>query len=155
MSVNVASAAYMESGLKGKVALFNQVVDKHNNNQAVNPFSQAKVGLMPKPTISKEDYGKPLKGSMSESRAYKATIAVCREMMELCDVINQCGEPLFTEEEIKKDPSKASDPRIVISFGALFAIYTTISDKVVGMLLRARKHKFLDFEGECLFQSTP
>lgn len=27
-----------------------------------------------------------------------------------------------------------------------------ISDKVVGLLLRARKHKLLDFEGEILFQ---
>lgn len=27
-----------------------------------------------------------------------------------------------------------------------------ISDKLVGMLLRARKHKLVDFEGEVLFQ---
>lgn len=33
-----------------------------------------------------------------------------------------------------------------------FQIYTVISDKLVGMLLRARKHKIVDFEGECLFQ---
>lgn len=31
-------------------------------------------------------------------------------------------------------------------------IYVHISDKVVGLLLRARKHKLLDFEGEILFQ---
>lgn len=31
-------------------------------------------------------------------------------------------------------------------------MYTVISDKLVGMLLRARKHKILDFEGEVLFQ---
>lgn len=34
----------------------------------------------------------------------------------------------------------------------LLQIYTVISDKVVGILLRARKHHILDFEGECLFQ---
>ncbi|VEN50084.1 unnamed protein product [Callosobruchus maculatus] len=67
-------------------------------------------------------------------------------MMELCDVINQFGERLFSENE------KPNDPRIVISFGELFSIYTAISDKVVGILLRARKYKFVDFEGECLFQ---
>lgn len=27
-----------------------------------------------------------------------------------------------------------------------------INDKLVGLLLRARKHKFVDFEGEILFQ---
>lgn len=47
-----------DAGLKGKVALFNKVADKHMAGQAVNPFSQGKVGLMPKPVISKEDYGK-------------------------------------------------------------------------------------------------
>ncbi|VEN50083.1 unnamed protein product [Callosobruchus maculatus] len=88
----------------------------------------------------------PPKGSLSELRAFKATIHVSKEMMELCDVINQFGERLFSENE------KPNDPRIVISFGELFSIYTAISDKVVGILLRARKYKFVDFEGECLFQ---
>jgi len=62
------------------------------------------------------------------------------------EVINQCGEPLFDQKE------KQNDPRKVISFGNLFSIYTGISDKVVGMLIRARKHQLVDFEGECLFQ---
>lgn len=31
-------------------------------------------------------------------------------------------------------------------------IYVAISDKVVGLLLRARKHHLVDFEGEMLFQ---
>lgn len=31
-------------------------------------------------------------------------------------------------------------------------IYTCINDKLVGLLLRARKHKFVEFEGEMLFQ---
>jgi hypothetical protein len=35
-----------------------------------------------------------------------------------------------------------------------FQIYTSISNKVVGVLLRARKHKFVDFEGETLFQAS-
>jgi hypothetical protein len=67
-------------------------------------------------------------------------------MLELCDIIHQQGEPLFSPEE------KPNDPRVVISFGELFSIYTVISNKLVGVLLRARKHKLLDFEGECLFQ---
>jgi hypothetical protein len=36
----------------------------------------------------------------------------------------------------------------------LLQIYTSISNKVVGVLLRARKHKFVDFEGETLFQAS-
>jgi hypothetical protein len=35
----------------------------------------------------------------------------------------------------------------LILFGDLFEVYSTISDKVVGMLLRARKHQLLYFEG--------
>ncbi|KAJ8917553.1 hypothetical protein NQ315_005602 [Exocentrus adspersus] len=146
-SVCVNERVFVDSPLKSKVALFNKVADKHVQGQAVNPFSNGKqAGNLPRPVISKEEYGKPPKGSLSETRGFKATIQVSREMMELCDVINQCGEPLFTPEE------KSNDSRIVISFGELFGIYTAISDKVVGILLRARKYKLVDFEGECLFQ---
>nr|CAH7724237.1 unnamed protein product [Callosobruchus chinensis] len=143
----VNERVFVDSPLKSKVALFNKVADKHVQGQAVNPFSNGqKAGSLAKPNISREDYGKPPKGSLSELRAFKATIHVSKEMMELCDVINQFGERLFSENE------KPNDPRIVISFGELFSIYTAISDKVVGILLRARKYKFVDFEGECLFQ---
>lgn len=138
---------FLDSPLSSKVALFNAYANKHIQNQAINPFSNDnKVGTLPKPNFSKEEYGKPVKGSLSETRAFKATIQVCKEMLELCEVINENGEPLFTPEE------KADDPRKVISFGELFMIYTVISDKLVGMLLRARKHKLVEFEGECLFQ---
>lgn len=34
----------------------------------------------------------------------------------------------------------------------MFQIYTTISNKVVGILLRARKHGLVHFESEMLFQ---
>ncbi|KAK9869743.1 hypothetical protein WA026_003479 [Henosepilachna vigintioctopunctata] len=136
---------YVDSPLSSKVALFNAVANKHQQNQSINPFSNDNR-IATKPKISKEEYGKPPKGSLSESRAFKATIAVCKEMLELCEVINDSAEFLFTPEE------KANDPRKVISFGELFTIYTVISDKLVGMLLRARKHKLVEFEGECLFQ---
>lgn len=138
---------HQDSLLKSRVALFNKVVDNHTQRQAINPFSNDKcVSSLPKPKISKEDYGRPAKGSLSEQRSFRATIQVCKEMLQLCQVINQCGEPLFETHE-KKD-----DPRIVISFGNLFSIYAGISDKCVGMLIRARKHGLIDFEGECLFQ---
>ena len=39
-----------------------------------------------------------------------------------------------------------------IPFGRLFEIYVRISNKLVGVLLRARKHGLVHFEGETLFQ---
>ena len=39
-------------------------------------------------------------------------------------------------------------------FGDLFRIYTRISDKVVGILLRAKKYGLVYFEPEMLFQGA-
>ena len=39
-----------------------------------------------------------------------------------------------------------------IKFGRLFEIYVRISNKLVGVLLRARKHGLVHLEGETLFQ---
>ncbi len=39
-----------------------------------------------------------------------------------------------------------------ITFGELFSIYVVVSNKLVGVLLRARKHGLVAFEGETLFQ---
>lgn len=147
MSACVRERVYSDSDLKSRVALFNNFANNHTHRQSINPFSNDKcVSNLPRPKISKEDYGKPPKGSLSEQRAFKATIQVCKEMLQLCEVIDQCGEPLFEAHE------KQDDPRKVISFGQLFSIYSGISDKVVGVLIRARKYKLVDFEGECLFQ---
>lgn len=44
--------------MMSKVALFNSFADKHIQKQAVNPFSNGKVGTMPKPSIPKDEYGK-------------------------------------------------------------------------------------------------
>lgn len=75
-------------------------------------------------------------------------------MVQLCEIIAQFG---------KVNPKTGKKE---ITFKQLFDIYTYISDKVtlkclkvnilcfkvVGMLLRCRKHKMVDFEGEMLFQ---
>lgn len=70
---------------------------------------------------------RPIKGSLSESRGFIATQHVCREMLELCEIINQYGEFLFSPSE------KQNDPRKVISFGALFNV--SIQLKLHGNLL--------------------
>lgn len=107
--------------MKSKVALWNKVADKHVKGQAMNPFSNDKnVSNLNKPAISKEEYGRPPKGSLSELRALKASIQVNREILQLCEVIHQTGERLFTTKE------RPDDPRIAISFGELFTVSLVI-----------------------------
>ena len=42
--------------------------------------------------------------------------------------------------------------QFAIQFGELFEAYTTISNKLVGMLMRARKQGLVVFDGEMLYQ---
>ncbi|XP_075154762.1 uncharacterized protein LOC142228265 isoform X2 [Haematobia irritans] len=121
--------------------MFNQQVNQHKQSQLLNPFAQTDGRVSPKPTFSKDEYGKPLAGSLTEMRGQKANIHVLKEMLELCQIIDSEGY------NVKDEPGMR-----VIPFGELFNIYNYISDKVVGILLRARKHKLVEFEGEMLFQ---
>jgi hypothetical protein len=50
------------------------------------------------------------------------------------------------------DEDELEDQSAMMLFGALFKLYTRISDKVVGILLRARKYGLVHFEPEILFQ---
>lgn len=84
---------------------------------------------------------RPAAGSLSDIRGRKANAHILREILELCDVIYQNGTPCRDQPDITG-----------ITFGDLFNIYTHISDKCVGLLLRARKQGLVNFEGECLFQ---
>ncbi|EDX01409.1 proteoglycan 4 isoform X1 [Drosophila yakuba] len=131
----------VDSPLSSKVAMFNNQATQHKQSQLLNPFSQDGRAASPKPTFSKDQYGKPLAGSLTEMRGQKANIHVMKEMLELCQIINSEGY------DVKDEPTMR-----VIPFGELFNIYNYISDKVVGILLRARKHKLVDFEGEMLYQ---
>lgn len=84
---------------------------------------------------------RPAAGSLSDIRGRKANAHIFKEMLELCEIIHQNGTPCRDQPDI-----------MGIRFGDLFNIYVHISDKCVGLLLRARKQKVLDFEGEVLFQ---
>lgn len=84
---------------------------------------------------------RPKPGSLTEFRGMKANIQVFQEMIDLCAIIHSEGKPVEGEPDLRE-----------ILFGELFQIYVHINDKVVGLLLRARKHELLTFEGECLFQ---
>uniref|UniRef100_A0A1I8Q0U3 Costars domain-containing protein n=2 Tax=Stomoxys calcitrans TaxID=35570 RepID=A0A1I8Q0U3_STOCA len=131
----------VDSPLSSKVAMFNNQVSAHKQSQLLNPFAQTDGRSSPKPSFSKDEYGKPLAGSLTEMRGQKANIHVLKEMLELCQIIDSEGYNVKDEPEMR-----------VIPFGELFNIYNYISDKVVGILLRARKHKLVEFEGEMLFQ---
>lgn len=132
---------YGNTGLSTRVAQFQQKAEKHKEKQATNPFSGEWKGPTVKNVFDKSDprYGRPEEGSKTEKRGQKAGQLINNEMRLLCDLINEYGE-------------KMEDGSTVIMFGELFMMYTRISNKVVGLLMRARKHGFLQFEGEMLYQ---
>ena len=114
-----------------------------------------------------KDYGTPVAGSKTEARGMLAHERISREILELCCVINDHGTRVSLrnsecdksskspKNKSEKDSSKegTNDSLVTtIEFGRLFDIYTKISNKLVGVLLRARKYGILDFQGEMLWQ---
>lgn len=138
----IPSQVDIDSPLSSKVAMFNKREKSHIESQLTNPFSEVGDGRMQRLKISKEEYGRPKAGSLTEYRGKKANIQVYQEMLELCTVIHDEGHSI----------SKQTPELKGILFGELFNIYTHINDKLVGLLLRARKHELIEFEGEVLFQ---
>ncbi|XP_045114967.1 uncharacterized protein LOC123506745 isoform X1 [Portunus trituberculatus] len=131
----------LHSGVGSMKDMFNKKVEEHKQAQLENPFSEWE-GAGRVRRLSKEDigYGRPAPGSKSEQRSQLAKAHVMMEMRYLCDMIWDCAE------------WRCPDGRAAITFGKLFKLYIAISDKVVGTLLRARKHGFVHFEGEMLYQ---
>lgn len=93
-----------------------------------------------RPSKTDKDYGTPEAGSKTAARGKKAHERVSQEIIELCAVIEDNG---ISHHHLGQ---------VQIDFKRLFNIYTMISNKVVGVLLRARKYGFVAFEGETLFQ---
>ena len=94
---------------------------------------------MATPPRHSKEYGRPVAGSKTEARGKYAGAHISQEVKVLCNVILQMGD-------------EQPDGIVAVTFGRLFERYTRISNKVVGMLLRARKQTLVDFEGEMLFQ---
>ncbi|XP_066444124.1 actin-binding Rho-activating protein-like [Eleutherodactylus coqui] len=118
--------------------------EEHLEKQRLNPFSddfdhQHAMDVR----LHKGDngYGRPEEGSKTEQRGKRAHQHIQKEIDEICLVIRDLGV-------------RGRDGRIRVTFGRLFDSYVRISDKVVGILLRARKHGRLDFEGEMLWQGV-
>jgi len=86
-----------------------------------------------------ESYGRPVEGSKTERRASQAAQLLFDEIKLLCDIITKHG-------------TKGEDDKHFMKFKELFELYKVISNKVVGLLIRARKHGLVSFEGEMLYQ---
>ncbi|XP_068996191.1 actin-binding Rho-activating protein [Embiotoca jacksoni] len=117
--------------------------NEHQEYQKHNPFSHDTRASVVVPQRGRDDYGRPLQGSMTEQRGKDAHSHISREVQELCEVIKNIGEPRDKDGDRKV---------ITVEFAKLFEHYVTISNKLVGTLLRARKQRLVEFEGEMLWQ---
>eukprot|EP00058_Branchiostoma_floridae_P019860 XP_002605350.1 hypothetical protein BRAFLDRAFT_74173 [Branchiostoma floridae] len=129
------------SGVSGLSALWQQRTEEHAHQQSINPFSEWEDGLSTGPKLHRGDkgYGRPVEGSKTEARGKAAHSHISGEVLQVVDVINAIGW-------------RDRDGRMCVNFGLLFEVYTKISNKVVGVLMRARKYGLVDFEGEMLWQ---
>ncbi|ESP02330.1 hypothetical protein LOTGIDRAFT_98007, partial [Lottia gigantea] len=123
-----------------QVSKWKQKEIDHREKQLINPFSEWE-GASHRAKLDKNDpdYGKPVPGSLTEIRGKQAANQIFAEIRELCHAIDALGE-------------KGEDDRMRITFGKLFSAYEKVSNKVVGMLMRARKRECVSFEGEMLYQ---
>ncbi|XP_059415725.1 actin-binding Rho-activating protein-like [Carassius carassius] len=116
--------------------------EDHIEGQKLNPFSEEfdyEHAMAIRLQKGDAGYGQPKDGSKTAQRADRAQKHIHREMEEMCFIIRSMGQ-------------RDKEGRIYVTFGRLFDRYVKISDKVVGILLRCRKHKMVDFEGEMLWK---
>ncbi|KAJ8386800.1 hypothetical protein AAFF_G00165950 [Aldrovandia affinis] len=115
---------------------------EHTINQKLNPFSDDfdyNLSMSTRLHKGEEGYGRPKEGTKTAERARRAEAHIHREIDDMCFIIRTMADP---------DP----DGLTRVTFGELFDRYVRISDKVVGILMRARKHGKVAFEGEMLWQ---
>ncbi|XP_028666460.1 actin-binding Rho-activating protein [Erpetoichthys calabaricus] len=116
--------------------------EEHIEQQKLNPFSDEfdyEHSMAVRLVKGDVGYGRPKEGSRTAERAKRAQKHIHKEMEELCFIIRDVGV-------------QCKDGYIRVTFGRLFDRYVTISDKVVGILLRCRKHGMVAFDGEMLWQ---
>ncbi|NXG67983.1 ABRA protein, partial [Baryphthengus martii] len=116
--------------------------DQHIVTQKLNPFSEEfdhELAMSTRLHKGDEGYGRPKEGTKTAERAKRAEAHIHREIRDMCFIIESMAKP-------------RPNGKIQVTFGELFERYVRISDKVVGILLRARKHGLVDFEGEMLWQ---
>lgn len=126
--------------VKGLTENWQKWSSEQQEYQKHNPFSNDTAPVPTQLQRGQEGYGKPPEGSKTEQRGKDAQSHICREVEELCTVIKEIGR------------SGEDNGKITVEFGTLFEHYVTISNKLVGVLLRARKQGLVHFEGEMLWQ---
>ncbi|XP_070703073.1 actin binding Rho activating protein b [Pempheris klunzingeri] len=138
--INALSKKYSAVGnLKSR---WQNWASEHTVNQKLNPFSEYfdyDYSMSLRLQKGQEGYGRPKEGTQTAERAKRAEQHIHREIDDMCYVIRTMTDP---------DP----DGKTRVTFGQLFDRYVRISDKVVGILMRARKHGKVAFEGEMLWQ---
>ncbi|XP_053571256.1 actin-binding Rho-activating protein [Bombina bombina] len=139
-NINKAYKRYSPvNNIKGK---WEKWSDQHILSQKLNPFSDEfdqEFAMSTRLQKGDEGYGHPKEGTKTAERAMRAEAHIHREMRDLCFIIGTLAQP-------------GKDGKVRVTFGELFDRYVRISDKVVGILLRARKHGMVDFPGEMLWQ---
>ncbi|XP_057211149.1 actin binding Rho activating protein b isoform X1 [Triplophysa rosa] len=132
--INALSKKYSTVGnLKNR---WQNWASEHSVNQKLNPFSDDfdyEYSMSTRLQKGEEGYGRPKEGSKTAERAKRAEAHIHREIDDMCFVIRTMAD---------LDP----DGRTRVTFGELFDRYVRISDKVVGILMRARKHGKVEFE---------
>ena len=86
------------------------------------------------------EYGTPAAGTLTAERGVQAHKHIGAEVVQLCKVLES-----FPSGVARQDG---------VPFRQVFDAYVDISNKVVGVLLRARKHGVVHFAGEMLFQGV-
>uniref|UniRef100_A0A3B3ZDH8 Actin-binding Rho-activating protein n=1 Tax=Periophthalmus magnuspinnatus TaxID=409849 RepID=A0A3B3ZDH8_9GOBI len=139
-SINALSKRYSAVGsLKSR---WQNWASEHTVNQKLNPFSEYfdyDYSMSTRLQKGQEGYGRPKEGTKTAERAKRAEQHIHREIDDMCMIIRTMAD---------RDP----DGKTRVTFGELFDRYVRISDKVVGILMRARKHGKVAFEGEMLWQ---
>lgn len=130
--------------LSSRIAKWKHVEDEHKHKQLINPFSEW-AGSSTRTKLDKDDpnYARPVEGSMTAIRGQKAGERISGEIKQLVGIMQQYGQRQATDD---------GQVRYWIRFGKLFDVYSNISNKLVGILMRARKQGQIDFEGEMLWQ---
>ena len=134
----MASSPYKQN-VHNRVQAFQQ--PKKSPSASSSSSSSKYHGMLKMQDIAGHDdsYGRPVEGSRTEFRGKQAGVRISNEIVTLCEIIKSIGQ---------RNP----DGTHSVLFGPLFEFYTKVSNKMVGMLLRARKQGLVEFEGEMLFQ---
>jgi len=155
----VKSGADKEEISKSK-NFWQQRCENYEVDRLINPFSEfwggdrrqyrnvlenAKAvwkGADKRTRLTKTDnkYGQVVEGTLTEYRGKKAKNFIANNIIECCDTIRTLAD--------RQEP----DGTYKVEFGKLFKAYERINDKLVGLLVRARRHGLVEFPGEMLYQ---